>query len=754
MITALIVTIAFFARAPAAVGGTDGAAESADAEALPELQEVVITAEHRSEKIQDVPLAVSAISSDELERYRIATAADLARDVPSLNFTELSPGEVRFSMRGIASQTGLGSVVGYYLDDVAFENRSGLWSGVSNIDYFDLDRIEVLRGPQGTLFGAGAMGGAIRLITAQPDPTQVEFKTEADAATIDGGEANYSGKFAYNQPLASDLALRVVVTEDRSGGFIDGATTDNYANLSVNDPIFAHNENDTAITTARAALRWTPLDSLTITPSFLYRHSTADGFDYFQATPGPPYVYHHVFTDKNYSGLSVGTLDIQQKIGSATLTSVTAYQRKTWNGVDDYSLSAANLYQAFTGSSTALAIPLYNLYRLDYREFSQELRLTSAGEGALKWIVGARYMHFVDEPGGQSLSNPELGSIISSVIGVPPQSLLVYEENEADWGDEAAVFGEASYAISHRLDATLGLRVYRLRFVNEDGTLVGLLASGDVPRTSAAKNGNNPKLDINYHLTDDVMAYVSGTKGYRPGGPNEALLSNAGAPCQYGQAYRSVYDPDSVWTYELGEKSTLFNRVLTLNTAIYRTDWTGIQGSITSNCGGFIANFGNARIKGAELEASIRPVTHLSFTASASYNDARFVSVNEVLASAVSVSPGARVATIPKTQLSVGGEWSMPLNAAVTGYLRADAEYVGSAPMSYTETSSEFTRPSYTTINASIGEYWRELEASVYVTNLANRLQIVDINTPSSGPALLIAAPPRTVGINLRYHFH
>lgn len=733
---------------PSGAGGTATQAGS------PQLEEIVVTAGRRQEKLQDVPMAVSAIGTDAIERLQITGIEDLARNVPSLTFSELGAGEVRLSMRGITSQSGLASVVGYYLDDVPFENRSGLWAGVSDIDYFDLDRIEVLRGPQGTLFGAGAMGGAVRLITAPPDPSHVELKLEGGTSTTDGGAESYSEKAAYNQPLADNLALRVVLTENHTGGFIDGATATDYANLAASAPIFAPNENDSSVTTVRAALRWTPNDTLSVTPSLLYRHSTADGFDYYQADPGPEYVRHHVFTDVNHNSLTVSTLDLEQKIGTATLTSVTSYQRKIWQGVDDYSQAGAGLYQAFTGSPVALALPLYNEYNLDYREFSQELRLTSANEGKLRWLAGARYMHFEDKPGGQYIANPTLGGIISPILGVnPPQSLLIDGSTESDSGGEVAGFGELTYQLVSHLDVTAGLRVYSLKFTNDASVLGGLLGSGLTPAATANAHGTNPKFDVSYHVTDTILTYITAAKGYRAGGPNAALLGAAGEPCQYASAFHSVYDPDSVWNYELGGKSTLLDGALTLDAAVYRTDWSGIQGNISTNCGQFIANLGNARVRGAEIEATLRPAKGLQLGASGSYNDARFVSISDGLESAVSIYPGDRVAAVPKTQFGVSGEWTMPLAASINGYVRVDGEYVASAPMSYTDRTFEYTRPSYTTVNAAIGCYIRDFEVSLYAKNIANTLQVVDIDQPTSGGPLWIVAPPRTVGVTLRYHF-
>jgi len=723
---------------------------------VPELNEVVVTAGRRQEKLQDVPMAVSAIGTDQIERLRLSGIVDLARTVPSLTFSELSAGEVRLSMRGITSQSGLASVVGYYLDDVPFENRSGIWAGVSNIDYFDLDRIEVLRGPQGSLFGAGAMGGAIRLITAQPDPSRTELKLEGGASTTQGGEPGYSAKAAFNQPLTDELAVRIVVTQNHSGGFIDGVRTNDYAQLSTSDPVFARNENDASVTTARAAVRWTPTDSLTVTPSILYRHSTADGFDYYQVQPGPQYAHHHVFTDVNHNSLTVGTLDIEQEIGTATLTSVTSYQKKIWDGSDDYSQAGAGLYQAFTGSDVALGLPLLNKYSLDYRAFTQELRLTSANEGKLRWIVGGRYMHYEDEPGGQYIANQALGEIISPILGIdPPASVLIDATSESDSGGELAGFGELTYEIAPHLDVTAGLRAYRLQITNNASVLNGILGGGGLsPEISSTTHGTNPKFDASYHVTGNILTYLSAAKGYRAGGPNAALLGQAGATCQYSQAYRSLYQPDSVWNYELGSKATLLNGMLTLDAAVYRTDWDGIQGSIRSNCGGFIANFGKARVRGAEIEATVRPIKGLQFGLSGSYNDARFVDIDRTLSSAVSIAEGDRIAAVPKTQVSVNGEWNVPVTTLINGYVRLDGQYVGSAPMSYTNRTADYTRPSYTTVNAAIGGYFRDFEAQLYANNLANRLQVVDIFQPSQGGPDWVVAPPRTVGLTLRYHFH
>jgi len=741
-------------------GGPERAGSSAEVDAagvgtgMVSLQEVVVTAQKRSEHLQDIPAAISALPQDQLQRMRINGLEDLARTAPSLSFSELSPGEFRLSMRGIASQSSLAAVVGYYLDEVSFENRPGLWSGVSGIDFFDLDRIEVLRGPQGTLYGAGSMGGAVRLISTPPDPRQVEFKTEAGVATTDGGAPTYSAKGAYNQPLSDTAAVRVVLTHEHTGGFIDAALPSDYEMLSRADPIFARNENDSTVTTVRAALRWAPNASLSVTPSAFYRSSRANGFNYYQPQPGPEYVRHHAFTDRNDSHLAVGTLVIDGNLGIGDLTSVTSYVRKTWNGADDYSSAGANLYQAFTGSPVGLVLPLLNTYRLDYRQFSQEVRLTSPNAAAVRWIAGVRYSHYEDKPGGQYIADATLGSLVSSIFGVdPPSSVLLDATSESDYGGEIAGFGEATYSITSQFDVTAGLRAYRLSIVNNAGYLGGLLGSGPEARAAAQKNGLNPKLNLSYHFTSEILGYATASKGYRAGGPNASLLGSVGSDCQYSSAYKSIYDPDSVWTYEIGAKASIPVDELTINTAVYRTNWSHIQGQVDSNCGGFTANFGNARVNGAEIEINMRPTSQLRLFASASYTDAKFVSVDSILSSAVSIAPGDRVAGVPRTQASIGGEWSLVLVEGIKGYLRADGQYVGSAPASYTNRSADYLRPSYTTVNVSLGSYIRNFEVALYVGNLFNRTQIVDIVERNNAGPLYVAGSPRAVGATVRYHF-
>ena len=333
-----------------------------------------------------------------------------------------------------------------------------------------------------------------------------------------------------------------------------------------------------------------------------------------------------------------------------------------------------------------------------------------------------------------------------------PGPILRFDQRTED--EQAAIFGEVAFRLWPALELTAGLRGYWLESSLEN-VQSGLFAAPSQPHTSTDKSGVNPRLVLNYSASDDILFYATGARGYRPGGPNVGLPSNVG--CVMGDAYRPLFDPDSVWNYELGMKSQFLERRATLNVAGYRIDWEDVQQSITDpGCGTlFFANFGEARSEGVEVEFSLRPTASLLLNASASYTDAKYTKIDSAFVGAIEVEPGDAVADVPEWKYAASGEYTFAVGNLGTAYLRADWQYVDAIP---TGVTSRTNRPSYDIVNAAVGLQSGPWDLSLYVANAGNSkatLAIMqDVTAAIDGVFdTRVATAPRTIGMLARMRF-
>src|SRR6267378_5292376 len=250
------------------------------------LDEIVVTAQRRAERLQDVPAAITALSGDSLNQMRLQGNADLAAYVPSLSFDVLSPGETTLTIRGIGTSYGLEPAVSLYVNETPLDIRTDGYAGAPDIDFFDVDRVEVLRGPQGTLYGSSSMGGALRILTAQPDPKAFAVNAEIGGSTTEGGGAGYLAKSAVNLPLSSDAAIRIVGAYEHVPGYIDRALPGDYNVPQPDLPVTARQINDADLKSGRIIAVWKPTDSLTIKPSVMISEvNAASNSQYFSNLP-------------------------------------------------------------------------------------------------------------------------------------------------------------------------------------------------------------------------------------------------------------------------------------------------------------------------------------------------------------------------------------------------------------------------------------------------------------------------------------
>ena len=687
------------------------------------LTEIVVTATRRSENVQNVPISITALPQSFIENTGSQQFQDVVRAVPGLAFDPNSAGSAALSIRGVSTSSSTGntqSPVALYMDEISLMDPSAPHE-IPELPLFDINRVEVLRGPQGTLFGAGALGGAIRVITNKPDTTQFEAAIEETIEGQSKGDMSYLTHLMVNVPLIEDkLALRVVGFFDHDGGWVDNPTQR------------ATDVNHQELEGGRAELRWTPDDELTFTGTFseeIDRPHDSAFSSYFSTS----YTYTGALPQFAQEDTKIYNLVAEYKIPWATLTSSTSYTDRQQREQTD----ATTLITSITG----IDAPAPVIDNGPSGDFIQELRLSSINEHPYKWLVGAYFQNFyrhLQETISQSGAGDEFAS-----IGFPSDTLSIDDINFKVHED--AVFGEASYDITSRITLTAGARVFHETVAStDDGN--GVLNSGPSSfQSSASYNKATPKVVLSYTPIEDLMFYAQAAEGYRAGqgnlGPNIDPVSR--------QLIPSAYGPDHLWNYELGVKTTMLDRRLIIDADIYYIEWSQIQLTQYSVPSGFVytANAGDAFVRGAELALVAKPLAPLELGTSLSYHDGRLTSVDPGVKALVNDQlPGSARFTA-----YLYGQYDFRINNALTSFLRADYSYTG-REFSDLDNSTSLVYGNYSDVGAQLGLTFRKLEFLLFASNLGNRSGLVNAREILNEPTA-IRQTPRTVGLTFRAHY-
>ena len=727
------------------LGGLIASTSAAMAASGDALDEIVVTAQRRAERLQDVPAAITALSGDSLNQMRLQGNADLAAYVPSLSFDVLGPGETTLTIRGLGTSYGLEPAVSLYINETPLDIRTDGFAGAPDIDFFDVDRVEVLRGPQGTLYGSSSMGGAVRILTAQPDPGALAVNAEVGGSSMDGGGEGYLAKSAVNLPLTADSAVRIVGAFEHVPGYIDQAAPGDYTVAQPDLPVTARRINDVDLKSGRIIGLWKPTDALTIKPTFMISEVDArNNSDYFSNLP--EFTTAATYPSPQASRLEVGNLQVDYNFDFATLMSSTSVLSRDVQTQSDFTLFWANLAPIF-GVPTPPNYPSTDFDTSHNSGFVQELRLTSPTEQALRWVGGVYFSHY-RQHSTESTNSDAFANAIGQTTG---PNLYSFDQSVID--QQAAVFVDLTYKILPRLEITAGERYYELRDSLEN-VQSGVLAAPSQPLVHAKASGNSPRLVLTYHPLDDTTVYATAARGYRPGGPNVGLPTGIG--CTLNNAYSPLYQPDTVWNYELGTKMEFLDRKLSIDIAAYRIDWKNVQQAVTDpGCGYlFVANVGAARSKGVEAEINFKPVESLLLSASGSYDHAEFTSIDAPFLGAAAAQAGEAVPDVARQKFNLGGEYTAVI-ADHTGYLRLDWSHLGNVPAGF---GYNAVRPAYGALEAAVGVRNGHYDLSVYGHNLTNSngvLEILEGATSSFGNTFTtqISTPPRTIGIDLKMHF-
>lgn len=740
-----------------------------------QLEEVVVTAEKRSERLLDTPISVTALTGADLEQQGITNVADAAREIPGVALTSAGPGQTEYTIRGLSSSGPAVATVGFYLDDVPVAAPAGSQNGHVSIDpdLYDLNRVEVLRGPQGTLYGSGSMGGTVKLVTNQPALQTFDASAALDGSYTSGGGLNGRVSAMVNLPLIDDrLALRLVGTEEHQSGWIDRITANEFplatnpaprcgtfsgcarGNVLAAPVALDHkNVNDEHLESFRGVLKLQATDDFSITGTGFYQKLRLGGLSNFDNPPSTQLAHYQPFDipEPFSDTFSLGNLLAEYNLPWFAVTSTTSYWKRTQSQTQDVSESAQTLFDlpSYYIDKGGLG-PVSVLEIDDTHQYSEELRLTSAGASRLKWLVGFFYSDYKYHQ-----TQSYAGGGIEGIFGTPNLILLL----DDDHLKQKALFGEVSYNITQQLKATVGLRRYSY---NQDGgiTLSGALAPTLYPTTTpvlASNSGTNPKFTISYNVSENLMLYATAAKGFRPGNGNTPVPVTGPDSCQsslqaLGKAQApSQYGPDTVWSYELGEKATFLDRRLTISSDVYYERWNGVQQSVILPCGfGYTDNVGVARIRGGELEISAKPAPAWTLMQSVGVTQAVFTSSE----AGTGVNPGDRLLHVPSYTATSSFVYSLPITEDYTLIARASNVLVGpSRSLSYTLAEL----PGYDLVNTRVGVETKHWSSFLYVNNLTNRKAFLDnvpnylLNIPSLNR--VSTNQPLTAGIMMNFKY-
>jgi len=664
-------------------------------------REIVVTANKREQQLQDVPLSVGTVSADLVERENAAEFVDVAGQVPGVQFQTSGGGSNRVTVRGISSGVGV-STVGYYLDEISVTN--GTFQGVPDFNLFDVERVEVLRGPQGTLYGEGSMGGTVRFITNKPDPAAFDAAVDLRGGSIDrGGNDTYLNGMV-NIPLVDEkLALRVTGYRRDRDGWID--------NIVVGQEDVNTEETEGF----RTAIRWDATENLAITASMFYDKVQTDGSDWQQLDEGQTFpTVDHFEGDYTTFGLT-----IDWDLGFASLVSATSYY-DAGTQFDQGIPGWEPLIDMFYGLPPGTTDAVFQVGDNGTDTFGQEIRLVSNGDGNLQWIAGLYYRDMSRFVNASIVSEPPIPE------GLPG----IFDARFDESFEQMAAFGELTYFFTDSFQATAGLRLFE-EDLTWDSENTGILSTGPPLDDSQTLNKAAPKLILAYLPTDDVTLYATWSQAFRSGGFNLSAQMIPEAPARY--------EPDETVNYELGAKTAWFDNRLIANAALYYIDWRDMQ-EIVADLGatfGWVDNVGTAESKGAELELVAYPIAGLEIAGGGSLIDAEISETNG------DAPAGARLIGVPKEQYNLSADYTFALGGTLMGTIRASWNKIGDRYFSVRNEAVSLM-PSYELVNARAGVQSRHWQAYIYATNLTDEAAVLAWDAVFNRAY----AQPRTIGVN------
>jgi len=705
------------------------------------LEDIVVTATKREERLMDVPASLVAETGIELSHRGATQLQDIIDNTPGLYNSAPGPAQqAKITIRGVTTGTFNGlqqSTVALLYDDTPVDPGAD-GAGTTNLRVVDIDHVEVLRGPQGTLFGSGSLSGAIRYVTAKPDLMASMARAEITAATTEQGAGSYNGNLVLNTPLIDGkLAVRSVAYYYNDGGFINDPRT-NRGNI-----------NSTQTEGARIAARWRPNDRLTADFTLMAQESvdnssasaldpTPAGGSHFQTDGISETVYR--------SSNRIFSLNLDYQFDHASLVSNSTYHRRTGrNDGNEYAFVPliSFLASGFTSFEQGAGQATF-FVNGDY--VTEELRLASKGTGPLRWTVGGFYLNATGD-----LSQENSSDLVIPYIGTGTMVDLVSSTKQK----ELAAFGEASYTLG-KLELTAGLRASHTT-LDYHAVTGGFLAVFGGPYHLEDFHENDkpltPHYSISYHMNPDTTMYASASRGFRIGGVN--ITSGVG-----GRESPKTYGPDNLWNYEVGVKGHGLGGRMAYALSVYDIDWKSIQVSLSNNFGNYTGNAGRAHLTGVEGQLDAHATRWLDVGVSGSWARNKIKEGVDGLITAIGVidvKAGDRLPAAPQRQLSAFLQGNFQAFGGHDAYARLGAHYVGEAFTGFAGAGSRFG--DYTEADLRLGVHVGTTEFIAFVSNLTDvKGKQSALDAQSLGPITFNGqyayyVRPRTVGLTLRTEF-
>jgi iron complex outermembrane recepter protein len=734
-------TLTAFTSLAAALCGSVAAAQTtapATSGSSTELAEIIVTATRRSESIQNVASSVTALTSGTLEQINARDLNDFAGFVPGLSFASTGPSTNLLVIRGITTGSQLSSATGVYLDDIPLgaSTSNGVGYQSLNVNAFDLNRVEVLNGPQGTLYGATSLGGTIRYIPNAPDLKSFGLDAGVEVSSTEHGHINHAYTGMVNLPIDDIAAIRVDGYQVYDSGY-------------AKDPIYGRDNQGWARSEGgRVALLFKPSDDLDIQLRASTQHIPSESADVgfrdpktHEPTYGTYDQAYPTFQPSDYS-LTLYSAAINYDTPWAKFSSITGLQVNNGTSSTDESIT----YDAALGGAFgfALADPFSLYVNTTTKKFTQEFRVASHENTTFQWLAGA---FLSNEQTHEVVDLFDTATPAGTFFGLSPFTSFLPSTYR-----EYAGYADGTIFFTKQLELGLGVRYSRQKQAYEE-TVSGLLATGSAavltpPVATSDQSVMTYLINPKFHITDDVMLYARAASGFRPGGPNFVLSPGLGNP---------TYAPDRLWSYELGEKASFLDKRATLDFDVYDILWKDIQ--VTVNVGGVnqLENAGTARVTGAEMAFNYRITSPLTLGGSAAYTNARLTSTPAVIDV---TTLGVRLPLSPRFNFALIGTYDIALPAGYLGSINVTDRWIGERNSGFnTPISHQYVLSSYniTDLNLSVRAP-NHLDYGVYLRNVFDKAGEVSANIAPleyapTAPVAVFLTQPRTVGVSINYKY-
>jgi len=778
--------MAGFALAQTAPAQT-GPAQTAPAQAPPQqaaedhdkVETITVTAQKRSELLTKVPISVTALDQETLDKQGAKDMADVARLVPGLSLqTSDSQGDTNISIRGITSDTGA-QTTGVYIDETPVQARQEVVAANPYPKVFDLDHIEVLKGPQGTLFGSGSEGGTVRFLTPEPSLSRYSGYLRSELAFTDGGAPSYETGGAVGGPIVDGvLGFRASIWEREDGGYINRVNP-------VNNGLGATDANSENSKVGHFALKYTPTDDLILETTLYFQEVHQNDRSFYWESAGP-------FNDlaqipqPSTDTFVLPTVSAEYDFDGFSAKFISSYFKRNYNETFDatsFELSGViPLGGNSFGGITLPGVPNYlsvGTHESTQNNYTEELRFTSDEDSKSRWswIAGLWYQHNISTD-KQQYAEPfdEVGNYLSEYYyGVPGNSLSYFGEAPLDGKfsyidrfvvneTDKAIYGNLSYAILDDLKATIGLRAAQSGFdfnQEQDGPY-----SGGVPTAASGSEKETPvtpRFNISYQLTPDQMIYATAAKGYRIGGANQTVPTNICGTDLKSLGISQVpetFTSDTVWNYELGAKGKFFDDRVLLEGSIYWIDWNAIQQQVfLPSCGYYYtANLGTAASRGFDLQGQWAVGNGFVLDGSAGLTDARYTSSVILVGNLLSKS-GDSLPT-PEWGATAAATYNFKVLGDIASYARVDYQFSGpyyrsGSAETFSYEAATRNAPATHFVSMRVGGNRDGWDVSAYINNvLDSRTSLYRYQDTAFSPGLRdLTFRPLTVGMTVGYKF-